>query len=67
VCVRARREDVDVAVTKWEEVGEYQLRVSWRFKCFIKAPWRPVLAAAGAKPSVPPLLALVAGMSVSSA
>lgn len=35
-------------VLEFEELGDKQLKVGWRFSCILKLPWKPVLAAAGA-------------------
>lgn len=37
-----------VDITKWEEIDDLNLKVSWRFRCILDLPWRPILAAAGA-------------------
>jgi hypothetical protein len=42
------RQDVKVQVTGWEELGEYSVKVSWKFSCILELPWKPILAAAGA-------------------
>lgn len=54
----ACRTDVKCDVTGWEELGDRKLKVSWRFKCILEVPWRPILAAAGAPltPHTPPAL-----------
>lgn len=44
----ACRSDVVVDITKWEEIDDLSLKVSWRFRCILDLPWRPILAAAGA-------------------
>eukprot|EP00892_Ulva_mutabilis_P004237 jgi/Ulvmu1/2185/UM013_0031.1 len=39
--------DVKVDITDWEELEDLKLKVSWRFRCILELPWKPVLAAAG--------------------
>ena len=42
------RRDVKVDVTDWQETEQWRLKASWRFRCILDLPWKPVLAAAGA-------------------
>lgn len=46
------RSDVVCEVTGWEEIDTGKLKVSWRFKCILELPWRPLLAAAGMNAAV---------------
>jgi hypothetical protein len=38
-----------VDVTGWEELEDFKLKASWRFKCILDLPWKPTLAAAGVR------------------